>query len=188
MRELSRARVAEGRASGARLEGVEIRGARASDGAAMHALVERCGTLEANSAYAYVLLGDHFGSTTVVATSGDRVVGMVAGYRPPSRPEAVFVWQVGVDPSMRGRRLGVALLEAFVRTPGARGASFLEATVAPSNAASRALFASFARARGADLVETPGYPASFFTGGHEPERLLRIGPLGSLRSTSGDLR
>ncbi|MDQ3032424.1 MAG: diaminobutyrate acetyltransferase [Myxococcota bacterium] len=160
-----------------RPEGIEIRAARPEDGAAIHALVERCGTLELNTPYAYVLLADHFAGTSIVATSGDALVGTVVGYRPPTHPDAVFVWQVGVDPSMRGRRLGVALLDAFTRTPEARSARFLEATVSPSNTASRALFAAFARGRGAELAIEPGYAASLFPAGHEPEQLLRIGPL-----------
>lgn len=172
MRELSAApRGAE------RLDGLEIRATRPEDGAAIHALIERCGTLELNSAYAYVLLADHFRDTSVVAVHEGALVGAVVGHRPPTRPDAVFVWQVGVDPSMRGRRLGIALLRAFASAPGARGARFLEATVAPSNEPSRALFASFARDLGAALHEAPGYPASLFPAGHEPEHLLRIGPL-----------
>ena len=63
MRELSEAP----RAARPRLEGIELRGARPEDGAAIHALVARCGTLELNSPYAYVLLADHFGATSVVA-------------------------------------------------------------------------------------------------------------------------
>lgn len=156
--------------------GIELREARPEDGRFMHALVERCGTLEQNSPYAYVLLADHFGGTSVVATSEGKLVGMALGYRPPTRPDAIFVWQIGVDPSMRGRGLGIALLDAFTRTAGAKSARFLEATVAPSNVASRALFGAFARKRETEICVEGGYPASLFPNGHEPEERLRIGP------------
>ena len=168
------------------LKGGEIvlRGARPEDAAAMHALAERSGALEVNSAYCYLLLADHFRATSVVAERHDPagrgdVVGMVVGYRPPTRSDAIFVWQVGVDPAMRGRGLARAMLHAFAATPGAAGARFLEATVTPDNAASRALFHAFARDRAAEIHEEDGYPAALFPGGHEPERLLRIGPLSS---------
>jgi len=156
---------------------IVVRGALPSDGPAVHALIERVGTLELNSGYAYLLLCDHFGSTSVVAERDGQLLGTVLGYRPPSRPDAIFVWQVGVDPAARGTGLGKKLLRAFTRTPGAAGARFLEATVAPSNAASRALFTSFARAESAPLAEQPGYGAPHLPMGHEPEPLLRIGPL-----------
>lgn len=158
-------------------DGVIIRSAEPTHASEIHALVQRCGTLELNSGYAYLLLADHFRSTSVVAMYQGRVVGAVVGYRPPTRPNAIFVWQVGVDPAMRGRRLGVRLLDAFSRTAGAASATHLEATVAPSNSASRALFLSFARSRGCELREEPYYPASLFPDAHEPEPLIRIGPL-----------
>lgn len=156
--------------------GIELRGARPEDGRLMHALVGRCGTLEQNSPYAYVLLADHFGGTSIVAISAGNLVGMALGYRPPTRPDVLFVWQIGVDPSMRGRGLGIALLDTCTRTPGAENARFLEATVAPSNVASRALFEAFARKRETEICVEGGYPASLFPDGHEPEERLRIGP------------
>lgn len=154
-----------------------IRDAGPADAVGVHALVLRAGTLEANSAYCYLLLCDHFRDTAVVAESEGEIIGVVVGYRPPTRPEVIFVWQVGVDPAHRGMGLGRALLSAFVRTRGAQGAEYLEATVAPSNAASRAVFGAFARAEGASVDERTGYPTSSFPDGHEAEPLLRIGPL-----------
>lgn len=156
---------------------VTFRRARRSDGKAIHALVERAGTLEANTAYCYLLLADHFGSTSVVAEVDGEIVGTVVGYRPPSRPDALFVWQVGVDSSMRGRGLGLGLLRAFTRTPGARGARVLQATVAPSNVPSNKLFSAFARSLEATLKVSEGYPSSLFPEGHEDERLITIHPL-----------
>lgn len=158
---------------------IALRAARPEDGAALHALVARIGTLELNSAYCYVLCADHFRDTSVVAELDGQLVGLVIGYRPPTRPEALFVWQVGVAPE--ARRLGLAgtLLEAFAASRGAAGARVLEATVTPDNTASRRLFTAFARARGAELTELPGYDGSQLPASHAPERLLRIGLLPS---------
>ena len=162
------------------MRGLTIRNARREDGAAIHALVERSGTLEPNTAYCYVLMADHFASTTLVAESAQReLVGAVVGYRPPSRPDALFVWQVGVDPSARGAGLGLELLRAFARSAGARGARRLIATVDPENHASNKLFAAFARSVGAELSVSEGYPARLFPLGHADERLIEIQPLPS---------
>lgn len=159
---------------------VRYRGASPEDGKRLHALVERGGVLELSSCYSYVLMCHHFGGTTVVAEAGGEVVGFVTAYRPPTHPDTVFVWQIGVDPRARGRGVARGLLDALLKRPACNDVRFLEATVTPSNVASRRLFASFARRRGAALVTGGGYPSRLFAeDGHEPEDLIRIGPFGS---------
>src|SRR5690606_41582845 len=66
-------------------------------------------------------------------------------YRPPARPEAVFVWQIGVHPRAQGQGLGRRLLLELLRRPAAADATHLEATVGVSNTASARLFQSVAR-------------------------------------------
>lgn len=157
---------------------VAIRGPRPQDGRRMHALLDKIGGLERNTGYAYVLVSDHFSSTSVVAEEAGHLVGFVAAYLIPSRPDTVFVWQVGVHPGLRGRGVGRSLLRAVVDRPGCTEVGYLEATVAPSNTASRRLFESFASTQGAEFNWSDGYPESFFENPHEPERLIRIGPFG----------
>lgn len=153
---------------------VSFREARPDDGRALFEMVEAIGTLERNTGYAYVVYCDHFRATTLIAERGGAPVGFVLAHRPPTHPDTVFVWQVGVR--AEGRGLGVAggLLDALARR--CRGVRFLEATVTPTNEASRRLFESFARRRGAPVAWSDGYPSTFFHGSHEPERLIRIGP------------
>lgn len=155
---------------------IRFRGAAPEDGQALHALVERGGVLELNTAYSYVLMCDHFASTTVVAEHDGEVVGFVTAYRPPSHPDTVFVWQIGVDPRMRGRGVARNILHALVKRPACRGVRYLEATVTPTNMASRRLFQSFARHQSASYEWSDGYPGEAFGDGHEPEDLVRIGP------------
>ncbi len=163
---------------------IRYRGAAPEDGKALHRLVDDGGVLELNSCYSYVLLCDHFGGTTVVAEHEGEAVGFVTAYRPPSHPDTVFVWQVGTHPRMRGRGVARGLLDALIKRPGCRGIRFLEATVTPSNTASRRLFASFARHRGAEFHEGEGYPGETFAEEeHEPENLIRIGPFTTGAST-----
>src|SRR3546814_4120004 len=55
----------------------------------------------------------------------------------------------------------------------------IEATVAPTNLASAALFRALARDLGTPCVVSTGFPAALFPeANHEPERLFRIGPFG----------
>lgn len=156
---------------------VRIRTGTPADAAAIWRLVGASGALEQNTAYAYVLLCSHFGRTCVVAEMDGAVVGFVAAYRPPVRPEAVFVWQVGVVDRARGRGIAGRMLDALVRLPACRDVRFLEATVTPSNGPSQALFTAFARRHDAPCVVGDGFGPELFPGTHEAEHAYRIGPL-----------
>lgn len=106
------------------------------------------------------------------------VGGFVVAYRPPTRPEALFVWQIGVASWARRRGMGLKLLEELRRQPACCDARFLEATVAPHNAASQRLFAAAASAWRAPLQIEPGFHAADFgAAAHSDEPLTRIGPL-----------
>lgn len=160
-----------------RRDALSIRSAQMADGAAVWRLVRESRVLDVNSSYAYLLFLDRFGDTSVVAEEGGRIVGFVTGFRPPRDPEVIFVWQVAVDASMRGRGLARRMLDALARLEGCRGVRFLETTVTPGNAPSRALFASFARSRDAEHSVSPYIEAAMFPEpGHEDEELHRIGP------------
>lgn len=141
-------------------------------------LVETSEVLELNSLYAYLLVCTHFAETSLVAESDTGLAGFVAAYRTPPAPETVFVWQVGVARELRGQGLGARLLDTLWQQPACRGVRYVEATVAPSNVASRKLFTAFARSRGAGLEVTPHFSTEHFAPfDHEEEELYRIGPL-----------
>lgn len=157
-------------------DALSVRRPTLEDGAALHRMVVDGGGLDANSPYAYLMMAQWFADTCLLAEEAGRPIGFVMGFRPPRQPDTLFVWQVGIDPSQRGRGLGKALLLALVdhAPPEVR---FLEATVTPSNAASEALFRGVARSLGAWVEIRDLFPASAFPGsGHEAERLFRIGP------------
>jgi L-2,4-diaminobutyric acid acetyltransferase len=105
----------------------------------------------------------------------------VVGYRPPPRPDTVFVWQIGVDHAHRGHGLGARLLDELATRATAAGVRWLEATVTPSNEPSRRTFRALAARRGTTCAEEPCFTAAHFPahGGevHEEEVRFRIGPL-----------
>lgn len=157
---------------------VHMRRPTVDDGTPVWRLVEACGGLERNTAYAYLLLCTHFADTSVVATTdAGALIGFVAAYRPPTDPEALFVWQVGVHPDGRGRGLARRMLTHLVERTGPQGVRYLSATVTPDNGPSNALFTGFARRHQADCALLPGFESHHFPDGHAPERLYRIGPI-----------
>ncbi|WP_075926394.1 diaminobutyrate acetyltransferase [Nocardiopsis sp. CNR-923] len=156
------------------------------DGPRMWRLAGETG-MDVNSPYAYTLWCRDFARTSVVARDDvGRVAAYVTGYVRPDSPDTYFLWQVAVDPARRGQRLARRMLDFVGDRFADLGLSYLEATVTPDNTASRALFASFARDRGAEIEWSPLFTGEHFPhdGGtpHEPEDLVRIGPLGARTS------
>nr|WP_264024184.1 diaminobutyrate acetyltransferase [Mycolicibacterium pyrenivorans] len=153
-----------------------------ADAIAMHRLVAETEVLDLNSTYAYLLLATDFADTSVVAERDGELFGLITGYHPPSRPEVLFVWQVAVAESARGTGLAGAMLDTLtrrVREDRHGHPVTVEATVAPSNSASRALFGAFARRHGVPISEHPRFLASHLDvdQSHEDEPILRIGPI-----------
>ena len=147
----------------------------ARDGAALYQLVRDAGTLELNSVYFYVLFADRFANGCAIAELDGRPVGVLIGFIPPEQLDTYFVWQVGVHPDARGHAIARRMIDHVVtRRADVR---FIEATVAPNNAPSDALFRSVARHYHAELKITGGYPSTLFPGPHEAEHLYRIGPI-----------
>ncbi len=148
------------------------------DGGAMWRFVREFGGLELNTGYAYVIFGAHFTDTSIVAYDRDGdLAGFVLGYRPPTHPDALFVWQVGVSPKHRGQGIARRLLLSMLERDVLKDVHYLEATVTPSNAASQRLFRSVARQLGTSCEEKPFLGADLFgEDGHEAEDLFRIGP------------
>lgn len=149
------------------------------DGGKVWELIRSAGTLDLNSAYCYIMLCDYFRDTCLVAEQDGKLAGFVSAFRPPGREDTLFVWQIAVASEYRGRGIGKALLDELLAQCGDRPVHYVEATISPSNQASRQLFGSFARRHASACIVEAGYPAEFFPGGgsHEEESLYRIGPL-----------
>ncbi|AXK45896.1 diaminobutyrate acetyltransferase [Brachybacterium saurashtrense] len=155
---------------------LEIRPPALEDGAAMWRIARDTGTLDLNTSYAYLLMAHDFGATSRLALSDGAPVGFVLGYRRPSAPETLFVWQIGVDSSQRGKGVAGQLLDDLLA--GLPEVTALETTITEDNTASQRLFASFAQRHGAredvrELITEGHFPDP----GHGAELLHVIGPL-----------
>lgn len=143
----------------------------------MWRLARESGVLEENAEYTYHMFSHFFAEASVVAEIEGQVVGFIAGFRPPERLDATFVWQIAVAPEARGRGIAAAMLHGLLQrlSPDVR---YLEATVSPSNEASQRTFRKVARELDAHCSEEVLFPADRFHGpSHEDEVLFRIGPV-----------
>ncbi len=159
---------------------LEIRTPETNDAAQICQLVRDSGVLDANSAYLYLLLCRDFSDTCLVACRAGDVVGFVSGYRMPRDPTVLFIWQVGISPEVKRQGVASRLLRELVMRCEEKSLLAIEATVSPSNIASRRLFESLARTLDVPLIDLPhdGFStADFPPGDHEVEPRIRIGPL-----------
>ncbi|WP_197318854.1 diaminobutyrate acetyltransferase [Saccharomonospora sp. NB11] len=153
------------------------------DGAALWRIARDSQKLDLNSSYAYLLWCVDFADTSVVARVDGEIVGFVIGYRRPTDPESVLVWQVAVDASQRGRGLAGTLLDDLFGRLVDSGVRYLDTTITPDNEASIRLFSSFAKRWNATLERSRLFESGDFPDGHEPEDLFRIGPLSSAQQS-----
>lgn len=148
------------------------------DGAEVWRFVRQAGSLDLNSAYCYIMLCDFNSDTCVIARDEKgEVVGFVSGLVLLNRRDTLFVWQIAVREDCRGLGVGTAMLDALLARSACREVRYIEATIAPSNQASRRLFGRLAERLGACVQELKGYEREDFPEEHEDERLYRIGPL-----------
>ncbi|UTR10510.1 diaminobutyrate acetyltransferase [Evansella sp. LMS18] len=148
-----------------------------NDGAKMWELVNDS-TLDLNSPYKYLMMCEYFSETCVVAKENENLAGFITAFIPPERKDVIFVWQVGVDESFRGKGIASRMLKELLSREACKDVRYLEATVTPSNTASKALFTRFALKEDAKCFITPCFPADLFPGDeHESELTYRIGPL-----------
>jgi len=153
---------------------LNIRPPSLNDGAAIARLVNQSKTLDVNSTYLYFLLADHFADTCAVAEFGDEVVGFVTAYRLPSQPNVLFVWQIAISATMQGKGLASALLESFEQRDWFAKIKAVQCTISPSNKASNALFAKWARHLGAQVHIKPYLTSQHLGLGHEAEPLVEL--------------
>lgn len=160
-------------------DGVAVRSALESEGALLWQLARDAKGVDLNSPYAYMMTCRNFAATTAVVEVFGTPAGFVTAHRLPQRPHVLFVWQIAVLPEFRGLGIAKRLLEGLVEQPACAGVRKLEATVTPSNRASKALFARFAKERGASLDIAEGFGKDDFPADKqcEAERLISIEPI-----------
>lgn len=148
-----------------------------NDGYAVHRLIKSCPPLDVNSAYCNFLQSGHFAQTSILAKAGDQCVGFISGYVKPEDANTLFIWQVAVNDSARGKGLAGKMLDGLLQRPNLNDVQYLETTITAKNKASWALFTRLAHRLEAGLNKIDYLDQqTHFQGDHESESLVRIGP------------
>ncbi|WP_147802591.1 diaminobutyrate acetyltransferase [Alkalicoccus halolimnae] len=146
------------------------------DGQGMWNLAKKS-SLDLNSAYKYIMMAEYFSETCVVAKERGEVVGFITGFIQPEHPDVVFVWQVGVDSSQRGKGVGYKMLEELVNRDVTKDVKYLEATITKDNTASQSLFKKLSKEYETSFEVRETFPADVFPEDGDAEYTYRIGPL-----------
>ncbi|WP_454190793.1 diaminobutyrate acetyltransferase [Paenibacillus sp. Marseille-Q7038] len=151
----------------------------AKDGASVWELIRDTETLDLNSPYCYMLLGDHFRDTCLIAEHEGEIIGFISAFCSPRNQDRLFVWQVAVAPTRRKQGIAKTMLTYLMKQKACQGVRFIEATISPSNKASHRLFLSFAEEGSIPSTFTAGYGADMFPEqtNHEDEPRFVIGPI-----------
>ncbi|MGJ9383085.1 diaminobutyrate acetyltransferase [Salipaludibacillus sp. CF4.18] len=161
----------------AQTKSVALRKPHLDDGGDIWQLIKSTKVLDLNSAYYYLILCKYFKNTCVVAEEDHGIVGFVSAFIHPENSKVLFVWQVAVDQSQRGKGLASSLLEELVSREECASIQFIETTISPSNEASKALFKKFAHKLGTKMEETETISQEAFpSDNHESEQTYQIGP------------
>ena len=162
------------------LDRIVLRSPSLEDGMAVFRLVENCPPLDINSGYCNLLQCSHFANTSVVAQMNGEVVGFISGYVIPEHSDTLFVWQVAVAEQARGLGLASHMLAHILARPHCADIGYLETSITQDNHASWALFKSLAKKLSADFQSSEWMDnEAHFSGQHDSEALVRIGPFKS---------
>ena len=147
------------------------------DGIEVFDLIERCPPLDQNSSYCNLLQCSHFADTCIAAEMNGELVGFVSGYRQPSDPTVLFVWQVAVDSRARGQGLASKMIMHLLAQPTCRDIAHVYTTITEANEASWALFRGLASKLECELVSKILMDRErHFKGRHDSEFLVHLGP------------
>jgi L-2,4-diaminobutyric acid acetyltransferase len=154
---------------------VTFRAPTSEDGADVWDLIRKSGPLDENSMYCNLVQCEHFADTCVIAELDGVIVGWISAFIPPDDPHTLFVWQVAVGESARGRGVAKKMLNELFARPVCADVTGLKTTITAENEASWSLFNSFAENMDAELDHEPHYEEdTHFGGKHATEYMVTI--------------
>ncbi|ATF10149.1 diaminobutyrate acetyltransferase [Candidatus Enterovibrio altilux] len=118
------------------------------DGIKIHKLIASCPPLDENSSYCNFLQASHFNKTCILAEHKGEITGFIAAYLKPDANNELFIWQVAVLPTMRGKGLAFHMLKELLMRKHVQDVQVVEATIAKSNNSSWSLFKKLDKAHG----------------------------------------
>lgn len=137
------------------------------------------GGLDIYALESYERMCTDFAATSMVATTGGKIVGFITGFLMPGTPESeLFIWQIGVDTDGQGKGIGGNMLIELAKRSKATG---FVTTIEENNMASQRVFQKLADQMGIgfrltrDKIETNMLSNPEDAHPHQPEHVFRGG-------------
>src|SRR5690625_5893925 len=147
------------------------------DGAEVRELIKDIKILDLNSSYSYIMWCSYFSETSIIIETDNKIVGFISGFIKPTEPDRIFVWQVAVAESERGRGLASKMLRRLLERESCEGINYKETTVTQSNIPSQKIFHGLARDLGTKIKESECFTCEDCQEkGHEDELIHEISP------------
>lgn len=121
---------------------MEIREASVEDYLDLHDLVGKIEGIVQHPTHFYKIMLQYFGNSIIVAVDNDELVGFLLGFVSQTNPEEYFIWQLGVDPQHRGKKIAGKIMKSTIDTARRFGCKKVTATVETTNKPSQGLFES----------------------------------------------
>ncbi|PCS24191.1 diaminobutyrate acetyltransferase [Candidatus Enterovibrio escicola] len=145
------------------------------DGIKIHDLITSCPPLDKNSTYCNFLQASHFHKTCILAEDDDKIAGFISAYLKPDVNDELFIWQVAVSPTMRGKGLAGRMLKALLMREHLQLVQAVETTITKYNDGSWNLFNKLDKANGnSGSVSVFLDEQKHFKGHHDTEFLYRV--------------
>ena len=152
---------------------IKITSPSKKDGYEVSNLVARCPPLDLNSTYHYLIQSHYFNQTCSVAFEGEKVIAFVSGFINPANKNCLFIWQVAIDESYRGKGLGIELIEFLLDQN--KDVNTIETSITKNNIASRRMFQKIVKKYEATMYEEILFDKhEDFSNEHESEILVTI--------------
>jgi L-2,4-diaminobutyric acid acetyltransferase len=125
-----------------------------------------------------MLVCTYFRNTSIVYENSKEVRGFISGYLDPRTKNTLFIWQVALHTSSRGKGVALQMLRNLLNREDLDHIEYIETTISPSNKASQNLFHRLTSDLKAEINVKPYFAKELFgEEAHEDEELYRIGPL-----------
>lgn len=124
---------------------MKIRRLNSQDIHSIRDLVAKCKPLDLHTLYSYWIIIQYFNKYSFVLESSSQQVGLITSLdKKLDSKKILFIWQIGVIPEFRGKKLGEKLLHHLVESALNDGINYFQFSIDPNNTASLKTFQSIA--------------------------------------------
>lgn len=113
------------------------------DAESVRTLANKCQPLLVNGVYVNLFLAKYFGNMCFILEDSGTAVGFITGLKSTTNPNIFFLWQLGLAPEYRGKKLSSRLIEAIVTAARNNGCKSVQLSISPGNEESFGTFQSF---------------------------------------------